>query len=77
MSLTGRWGAKNDILVGGAGNAIIVGGAGSIPAVAFAEQSDGTTLVTVGDPLAPVFEIPVREIFGTISQSDIVFSFLG
>jgi serralysin len=55
----------------------LAGGPGSIPAVAFAEQTDGTTLVTVGDPLAPLFEITVREIFGTISASDVLFSFMG
>lgn len=55
----------------------LAGGTGSIPDVTFAEQTDGTTLVTVGDPLAPIFEITVRENSGTISASDIVFSFMG
>ena len=55
----------------------LAGGTGSIPDVAFAVQTDGTTLATIGDPLAPIFEITVREIFGTISASDIVFSFTG
>jgi Ca2+-binding RTX toxin-like protein len=55
----------------------LTGGTGSIPPVTFTEQTDGTTLVTVGDPLAPIFEITVNEVSGTISASDILFTFMG
>ena len=59
----------------GIGN--LSGGPGSIPTITFAEQGNGTTLVTIGDPTSPIFEISVTEVSGIISQTDIVFSFMG
>jgi len=49
-----------------------VGGGGN-PAVAFSTLLNGNTLVTVGDAGAPLFEIEVFTLRGTMSISDVLF----
>lgn len=53
------------------------GGASGAAAVAFSALADGNTLVTVGAADALLYQIEVHSLGGTISASDIQFSFLG
>ncbi len=53
------------------------GGPGGTVAVTFSGLRNGNTLVTIGSLDDPFYEIEVRSTGGTISQSDIQFSFLG
>jgi Ca2+-binding RTX toxin-like protein len=53
------------------------GGPGTLPVISFAANADGTTQVSVDQGGVTLFDITVLSLGGTISQSDIVFSFNG
>jgi Ca2+-binding RTX toxin-like protein len=52
-------------------------GGGVTTPVSFSTLGNGNTLVTVGSAADPFYQIEVTSLGGTISQSDIQFSFLG
>lgn len=53
------------------------GGPGALPIISFDANADGTTQVSVDLGGVTLFDITVLSLGGTISQSDVVFSFNG